>query len=394
MQNTQKGTTSALGQANPNPFSPGFGQLPAMLVGRDDLLAELGTGLVTGPRDPRYTSLLLGVRGSGKTVLLTEIEDRAASDGWIVISVDAGTNSLLERIQDEIQSLPERYPDIDLSRLTDSRTVEKTKSIDIGVFKGEITEAESNLNISMMGLRRQLTYLAEQAQTHNTAVILTVDELHAVERNEGRRLSNDLQHITKRDELPLAFIGAGLSEMKYTIMQDKKMTFFQRCQQYDMPALSEAEVTKGLLHPIKDSGGNITDNALNIAVESTASSPYKLQLLGHSAWTVANAPTQDIDTLAVRQAARLAQKQFDEKISEPAFYDLSDSERCHLRGLVDLGGEAKIVDIARQTGQNPDTAYGINRRLTLSGYLERVGNLTRLTDLVPERIILKELGTN
>ena len=383
---------SALGKPAPNPFSPGFGQLPSMLVGRDDLLAEIGSGLVTGPRDIRYTSLLMGVRGSGKTVALTELEDRAASDGWVIMSLDASSKGILERIQDEIGALPERYPELCLGELSGERTVERTRGLAIGGIKGEVTETESRSAAITMGLRWQLTYLAEQAHRHDTAVLLTVDELHAIDREEGRRLSNDLQHITKRSELPLAFVGAGLSELKYTVLQDKKMTFFRRCEQYDMPPLTEADVAKGLLHPIHEFGGEITDEALLLAVENVGTLPYKLQLVGHTAWTVANAPEKAIDACAVSKAVEFAQKNFDEKVSKPAFYDLSDSERRFLKGLVDLGGVGKVADIAARSHQNVETARGIGRRLTLSGYLQANSGFVRLTELVPERIVVQELG--
>ena len=384
--------TSALGSPAPNPFSPGFGQLPSMLVGRDDLLAEIGSGLVTGPRDIRYTSIFMGVRGSGKTVAVTELEDRAASDGWMIVSLDASSKGILGRIQDELSALPERYPELDLGKLSGERTVERTRGVDIGGFKGKVAETESRSEGRGMGLRWQLTYLAEQAQKHGTSVLLTVDELHAIDREEGRRLSNDLQHITKRSELPLAFIGAGLSEMKYTVLQDKKMTFFRRCEQYDMPPLTEADVAKGLLHPIQEFDGEITDDALRLAVESIGTLPYKLQLVGHTAWTVANAPEKAIDARAISRAVEFAQKSFDEKVSEPAFYDLSDSERRFLKGLVDLGEVSKIADIAAQSRQNVETARGIARRLTMSGYLQSDSGVVRLTELVPERIIVQELG--
>jgi len=147
-------TSSELGQAAPNPFSPGFGQLPSMLVGRDELLADLGSGLVTGPRDTRYTSILRGVRGSGKTVAVTEIEDRAASDGWVVMSLDASSSGLLGRIKEEISALPDRYPSLDLGMLDTPKTVERTRAVGLGGFKGEVSETESRSSGSAMGLRR------------------------------------------------------------------------------------------------------------------------------------------------------------------------------------------------------------------------------------------------
>ena len=91
-----------VGEVSTNPFSPDFGQPPEALVGREQLLSDLRSGLTTGPRDARFTSLLLGPRGSGKTVVLAEMEDAATASGWIVMSADAGTGGLLDRILQSI----------------------------------------------------------------------------------------------------------------------------------------------------------------------------------------------------------------------------------------------------------------------------------------------------
>ncbi|WP_419837383.1 hypothetical protein [Candidatus Poriferisodalis sp.] len=61
----------------PNLFTPDFGQEPHVVVGRDALNGALRAGLGGGPRDNRFTSLLLGPRGSGKTVMLNAPMPRA-----------------------------------------------------------------------------------------------------------------------------------------------------------------------------------------------------------------------------------------------------------------------------------------------------------------------------
>ena len=68
----------------PNLFTPDFGQEPHVVVGRDALTSSLRAGLGGGPRDNRFTSLLLGPRGSGKTVMLNAMRDAAGESGWIV----------------------------------------------------------------------------------------------------------------------------------------------------------------------------------------------------------------------------------------------------------------------------------------------------------------------
>ena len=77
-----------------NLFTPDFGQEPHLLVGRDRLMSSVIAGLDAGPRDRRFTTLLLGPRGSGKTVMLNAVRNAASESGWIVLPLDASTETL------------------------------------------------------------------------------------------------------------------------------------------------------------------------------------------------------------------------------------------------------------------------------------------------------------
>lgn len=373
-----------------NPFSPDFGQVPAALVGRDSLLADLYEGLDAGPGDRRFTSILLGVRGSGKTVVLTEVERHAVACGWVVLSVDAGTKGLLDRISQAVRQTPRKYGGLDLAGLGGRRTRTGDKSLKIGPYQQGRSEQEAFDPDTDMGLREELALLAERARQAGTSVLLTVDELHSADRDEARRLSNDIQHITKRSHLPLAFIGAGLLEMDYTLMEDKKITFFRRCNRHGMPPLGYADAYKGLRFPILDAGGEITDSALAQAAAAVGELPYTLQVIGHTAWTVADAPNREIDGHAVSRAVEIAQSTVDENISEPAYHELSDAEQAWLAALVALGGSAAVADIAGHAGTSPKAAAKTHRRLNLSGYTRRDDSGTAtLTGLVPARVIAR-----
>jgi len=81
-----------------NPFTPDCGCRPSRLVGSSPILDSVADALDSGPRTPAFTRLLLGPRGSGKTVLLAEIAENAALNGCFVVKVDAATPRLLDRI--------------------------------------------------------------------------------------------------------------------------------------------------------------------------------------------------------------------------------------------------------------------------------------------------------
>ena len=70
-------------------FSPSFGNRPSFLVGRSQLLSQLEQGLQSRPGSRERTVVVLGQRGSGKTVLLWELADRMRKQGFAVASPTA-----------------------------------------------------------------------------------------------------------------------------------------------------------------------------------------------------------------------------------------------------------------------------------------------------------------
>ena len=100
-----------------NPFTPTFGTSPPLLVGRDIDLDDFREGLRGGPGSPERATLVTGLRGTGKTVMLNAYEDVAGAEGWLVIS-ETATPNLIDRITHE--HLPRLLSEVD-PRQTESR---------------------------------------------------------------------------------------------------------------------------------------------------------------------------------------------------------------------------------------------------------------------------------
>ena len=232
--------------------------------------------------------------------------------------------------------------------------------------------------------RHLLTKLAEHAQRFDTAVLMTIDELHSGDRDELRRFSADLQHITKRAHWPLAIIVAGLSEMKHTLLMDKKMTFFRRCARFDMPALTTADALAGLRIPVLDSGGGFENDALESAARACGPLPYEMQLIGYHAWTIAGAPRRPIDLPAVEQACNLAGESMVEDLIVPAWHDLSRSQQAFLGAVADAGGQARPEQLGATLPYSFVTLADTEQRLLACGYLAATNDgALRLTELMP-----------
>src|SRR5688572_16919816 len=80
-----------------NPYAPGAGTPPPALVGRDDLIAaaEVSLRRLVAARSSQHL-LLAGLRGVGKTVLLTKLAAVAEHVGYRVLRLEAvGTDDTM-----------------------------------------------------------------------------------------------------------------------------------------------------------------------------------------------------------------------------------------------------------------------------------------------------------
>jgi Cdc6-like AAA superfamily ATPase len=73
-----------------NPYSPGAGTPPPELAGREEVLADVETTLERIRQGAfSRSSIFVGLRGVGKTVLLNRVREMAESKGFITVSVEA-----------------------------------------------------------------------------------------------------------------------------------------------------------------------------------------------------------------------------------------------------------------------------------------------------------------
>ena len=323
--------------------------------------------------------MLLGARGSGKTVVLNHIKNEAQASGWTVLTVDATTAGVQQRVNELIawaRKSSETMPD-------DDGEVTKRHALTIKIPPAQWQRETLREVRPKWALRRQLSSLAEHAALHDTAVLLVLDEIHSGDTTELRRLAADLQHITKGEGLPLAFLGAGLSEMKHTLLEDKRMTFFARCNREDMPPLSPIDSQRFLNGAVRDAGGSFEDGVLGALVAAAGSLPYKMQLVGYCAWNAADAPAHPIDWRSVNGAITEANRLMHERVSLPAWHALNETEQAYLSHLAGFGGEATPQQIAEAMPSNPRTLTRAWRHLLNTGCIEPgTGGAFRVADVI------------
>ncbi len=351
-----------------NPFSPGFGRSPATLVGRDGILNDVASQLAAVPSGHRLCSILVGVRGSGKTSLLNAAEDMAHESGWMVLALDTTTGGLPQRIARAAAAATETAP---AASAADRRSRRRINSLRLPPGLGigwEHSEEQTDDDP-----RYLLSRLAETAAERGGGLLITLDELHSGERDEVRRFAGDFQHTAEREGLPVGLLGAALPEIQYTVLEDRKLTFFHRAQLQRLQPLTAEQSFLCLNATAASGGGTFDADALHAAATAVNGSPYHLQLLGRSAWDAAGAPQAPIGAAACRLAVERAGSEFRRSISEPAWHQLSDAEQDYLHTVALLHPGATRRAVADAIDATSKWLARTERRLTISGYLRTTG---------------------
>ena len=339
------------------PFTPGCGIPPRLLAGRGALVDSLSAGLDIGPRDHRFSTLILGGRGSGKTVLLRRMSEIAAQSGWVTLDVDATASGLQDRIVAEIEracddseALPGPVP-----AMTESSTRRG-----VGPRPAWLASEYKQIAKPNWNLRRHLTTLGRVASEQNVGVLITLDELHAADIEELRRFAADIQHISQRGQLPIAVLAAGLPDLRLTFFVDRKLSSFVRSHHADLPHITAAQAYGFFKNSINSADGHVTEEALSIMADHAGPYPMRMQALGKAAWDCAGSPKGTIDAAAATEAVRHADAYVAARLNPQVWHDVGMSERRLMAALAERDGFAAKPDVfgdVRGAVNNPNAAW-------------------------------------
>jgi hypothetical protein len=336
-----------------NPFHASFGVSPPLLVGRDAVLEEFVEALEDGPGSSGRATLYTGARGSGKTVILNAVEDRARERGWLVIS-ETATAGFIQRMTQ--QHLPRLLRDFDPSTVSRHLTG-LTAPLNIGAVSWDTIES----HVIQAGLRNQIELLTDLLSEHRTGLLITLDEIHLNQIGELRELATTVQHAF-REGRELAFAGAGLAAGVSDVVNDNVLTFLRRAERHTLGPVGRSEVQRAFSEPIAAAGRHIGADALEVMVDGARGYPFLLQLVGAQTWRIHPAATEVSVADATLGVAR-ARLRLGTLIHEPALRAASDVDRSFLLAMARDDGPSRMADIQQRL--NVDVNYASQYRLRL-----------------------------
>ncbi|MDH4571437.1 ATP-binding protein [Salinicola acroporae] len=370
-----------------NPFAPGAGSRPPELAGRDTILqaARVSCGRALKGRAAR-SIMLLGLRGTGKTVLLSEIGRIAEAEGCLVSRVEAPEETQLANLlYPEMRKVSRALSSVETARHHASRALGGLRNF-ASVFNIEVggvnigVEPASEPGLAESGdMQHDLPDLFEQigraAQAANKGWVLLIDEVQYLSQQDLAALIVALHRVSQEGR-PILFVGAGLPQVA-RLAGDAK-SYAERLFSYPgVGALDEAATTVAVEKPIRDEGASISQDALAAIFAMTNGYPFFLQELAYFAWD--NAPGPSIDANDVRHAYTQTLASLDEGFFRVRLDRLTRAEVGFVKAMAALGdGPYQVSDIARAMGRTqksigPARASIIHKGMIYStdhGYLD------------------------
>ena len=346
----------------PNPFKPSFGVSPPLLVGRDDLLDEFAEALEDGPGSAARATIYTGARGSGKTVMLNAVEDRAREQGWVVIS-ETASPGFVDRIVR--QHLPGLLRDFDPGAVRRRLT-----GITGPLGAGGATWSAVEAHLAAAGLRNQAALLTDLLAENGAGLLITLDEIHRNQIGELRELATTVQHAF-REERELAFVGAGLALAVSDVVNDEVLTFLRRAERHHLGSVGREDVARAIREPVEANGRQLADDVLAEMVEGTRGYPFLIQLVGARVWRRhPSAPEVSMDD--ARLGVTDALRRLGSLVHEPALADASDIDKSFLLAMARDDGPSKMADIQRRLDVDVNYASQYRLRLIAAELIEPV----------------------
>lgn len=361
-----------------NPYSPGAGNPPPELAGRDAIRERIWTALarIRIGRAAK-SAMLIGLRGVGKTVLLEQARVDAEASGIKTLRVEAPENRSLPAIlapelRRALLSLSQSAKAGDLAKralraLTGFVRAIKVTYQDVQV--GLDLDPEPGLADSgdlESDLQQLLEATGEAARLEGTAVAIFVDELQYVPEEQLAALITALHRVSQRS-LPVALVGAGLPQLPGQL--GKAKSYAERLFEFaEVGALTLEDAILAIREPAKREHVDFSDDALEVLFSQTEGYPYFLQEWGKHSWDVAaRSPITRDD---VERGGKLAIAALDESFFRVRFDRLTPAEQRYLRAMAELGaGPHRSGDVAEELNKEVQTVAPIRSRLIAKGMI-------------------------
>lgn len=321
-----------------NPYTPSFGKSPTARIPRVQEKNRIIENFMSEP-SPQNAFMIVGVRGSGKTVFLYEMaHEFEKSDEWVVVSLN--TN------RDMLSSL--------LSKLYSHRTamsIIQSSQIDLSFWGFGISISGSEM---ITDVEVAIEKIVAGMRSKHKKLLITVDEASNTEYMKV--FASTFQDLLGKN-MPVYLLMTGLFENINSLRNERNLTFL-----YRMPRIELVPLKMDL----------IADNYMNIfsidparadeMAALTRGYSYGFQTLGDLTWN----SDGNYEHIIPEYRAQLEEYVYDKIWSE-----LSENDKTVAYGIA-LSDIGKVKEIRDIIGFNSNSFTQYRERLLKRGLLTAV----------------------
>ena len=251
-----------------NPFELTFGLKPSNYISRLKQSDEIISNFKSKTGNKSF--LITGVRGTGKTVMLSHISKQFENEkNWIVIELIPNYD-MLEQFASAL------YDSSIMNKIFNNKTFGFSFSGISFSISGEkpITNVISLIEV-----------LLDRIKKCDKSVLIAVDE---VSNNDYVKTFTQAFQLLIRKEYPIHLLMTGLYQNIYELQNDKDLTFLYRAPKISLEPLNLAAITNSYQELL-----NITKEEALLLAKETKGYAYAYQVLGHLVFEKQNPKLDD-----------------------------------------------------------------------------------------------------
>lgn len=321
-----------------NPFTLSFGKKPVQYISRITQTNHvIETFLADEPANQIF--MITGVRGSGKTVMMTSIaEEMKKREEWIVVELNP-LRDLLQSLAAKIYSIPQMH-----ARFLEAK-------LDFSAFGLGVSLEQA---APVTDIEDALTRMLEQMQKAGKKLLITIDE---VTNSEQLRIFTSAFQIFLRDNFPIYLLMTGLYENIYELQNDRSLTFLYRAPKLILEPLNYSAIRKNYMDIFQLDG----ETAGKMAA-LTKGYPFAFQVLGYLYW-------EKRDSGSIEEILPEYDQYLEEYVYSKIWSELSEQDRNVLFVLTEVP-EGNVREIREKLKMNSNMFSVYRERLKRKGVID------------------------
>ncbi len=295
-----------------NPFMPSFGRIPPMVLDQQTIMNNYILHLNLG--DAKYqTSLVYGVRGSGKTVFLLNVQRNYEKEkNHYFIRLNLGQGNLLFQLLSTLQQI---------SGIDWKDVLKSIQGINV---LGNGISFKSVEDFGIINYSEVLKRILLKLKKRGISILVGIDE---IEVSDDVRAFASVYQTLIGDDLDISLIMTGLPSRISDLQHEKTLTFLLRSNRIYLKPLDRISIEDNFALAFEKGNKSISLLVMKRLVEGVKGYAYAFQTIGYYAWEQSNS---EITNQIVNEVIDLSKSDLYQNAYEKLYTEISSTDRKFL----------------------------------------------------------------